>query len=1081
MDGALSSSRYGQADRGEGSSREHHRHDRRDRRRHHPYGGRERGGGGGYNHRDNRGRGGRPRQSKAPGNRFGGASTTSVNPQTAMLRQLGALLGKVGDVQDPPEGSTIVESINKNISDLALVLCSKDNAPKFLKFESSTGPMVRTDIDMEAAAPGAPMLKAEEEAGALAHLLISTVSTLPLQTPSYAGLTLAVNELSPKPDFTGFAGRCVTYGMWQFSSDVDSLLLEGLSEEQRSHTMSRLVHVLRYLALLGRLTIVLGYEDDDMTATARSQELTLAGLLHTLTTASIKAATSLNQLPTACLLANLVLSTLPYVQGTISKEFVTEQLLEPLETNVLNPETYKSTFAPGVGCKALLLKEEQDEGDDEDEEDDEEDESGQRCDTLQDLLRSVKRLVQSEEKATQFTLFTDAPWVGLKAPPLAQLSQDGDVPPGAPMTYTGEALRLSLSKSCISIPLLLSESDDGSLQLQCIDLSGIVFGRLPIFGSPPEDDDDEDEEANDDMETAKNEQLLAYQKGFGLLDRYFLADAIRDLLISHQSHVSDAGLERGSAKEVAQQLWAISHLYTEKGVEYGIIEALLSLIMQANNEGAYRNLFVSRVLLELTRLQPSVMPQALALAVSNIVSYYLPALVPTARDNFSRWFSFHLSNTDYQWPSGYWEHWAEYVTNGKRNSRGDFTVRTLSLMASRLSNVRSLVTDCLPHGSVLANYLLVKDMDEALREDDAILSIVRELEARIWEKNEDPDSLRAYMVGGELSETMEGAHFGAESTDMDKNWWRTGLTVRALLQPATRQHVQQREALQRALQPAEDNAIEQDGYDAEDVLMMLAENLVRYRPMLVATLARDAQSNKENADLRGETKASADEQLAIGGVYLLKQLENVLRYSRVLLESCTTCLVENQIVSGEAVMRWTLGDAGDDNGAISLVERWWEFANVAIRIGINDALAGLDSQNEESGGMVIDHGYAEETCPSSESIASRRMNAIVQRNGLIMQYMAKRVCGLLHQSDEGKKKLTPDMVDMVEGLKHCVVATKTLVLSKLKEDTSSTEKECCDLWSKSSMCGSELASLCVGAHDGSCFAVNTLIASLQAM
>lgn len=1068
MDGALSSSRYGQQGRGEGSSRPYNN---RHRRRDHPYGGGGRGGRGrgGYNRRG-RGGGG-PRRS--PGNRFGGASTTSIDPQTAMLRQLGALLGKVGELQTPPEGTTIVESITKNISDLSMVLCSKDNAPQFLKFQSSTSPALSADADMETANVEKPTsVKADDEAGALAHLVISTVSTLPLQTPSYAGLTLAVNELAPKPDFAGFAERCVTYGMRQFSRDVDSLFLDGLSEEERSCTLSRLTHILRYMALLGRLSIVLGYEDDDIMGTSKTQDVSLAGLLQILTTASVKAATSLNHLPTACLLAQLVLSTLPYVQGTIPKDFVVNRLVEPLETNVLNGETYKSTFAPGIGSTALLLKEEQDEGiDDEEEEEDEdeeEDESGQRCDTLQDLLRSVKRLVQSDDTATEFSLLTDAPWLGLKAP-AEEASEDAGIQSESPMTFTGKAIRLSLSAECKSIPSFMSESDNESVQVQCFDLNGVVFGRLPIFGSPPEDHD-EDEDDDEDMGTPKNEQLQSYQKQFGLLDRYFLADAVRDCLLNHRSHVSDAGLERGSAKEVAQQLWTISYLFPQKGIEYGIIEAMLSLIMQANNEGAYRNLFVSRVLLELTRLQPSIMPQALALAVSNIVSYYLPALVPSARDNFSQWFSFHLSNTDYQWPSGYWEHWAEYVTNGKRNSRGDFVLRTLSFMTSQLSNVESLVTDCLPPGSVLSNYLLGSDKDET-RTDETVLSIERDVGDRIWEKNEDPDLLRAYVIGDELSETGKGAN-------VSMDWWRSGLVIRALLQPATRQHASQREAIQRTLQSSDENTMEEDDVNSEDVLVMLTENLVRYRSLLLGALASDAETNDESM---GESKPKETEQLVIGGACMLTQLENVLQYSRVLLESCATCVVENEIVSGQAVLRWVLGGTSDEKDGVTLVQRWWEFAIIAIRIGINRASNGLDSdtQDVQSTGMVIDRGEETETGLNSESLAERRMKAIVENIDPIVQYMTKRVVSLLQQADDGKKKLTPDTVDLLEGLKQCVLATKTLVMSKLSEEKACTEKDAHDLWANSSICGSSLAS--VATQQGSGYAIETLTASLLPM
>jgi hypothetical protein len=465
------------------------------------------------------------------------------------------------------------------------------------------------------------------------------------------------------------------------------------------------------------------------------------------------------------------------------------------------------------------------------------------------------------------------------------------------------------------------------------------------------------------------------------------------------------------------------------------------------------------------------MPQALALAVSNIVSYYLPALVPSARDNFSQWFSFHLSNTDYQWPSGYWEHWAEYVTNGKRNSRGDFVLRSLSLMASQLNDVESLVADCLPPGSVLPKYLLASDKDDT-KADETILSIQRDVEARIWEKNEDPDLLRAYVIGDELSETVKAAN-------LSMDWWRSGLAVRALLQPATRQHKIQREAIQRTLQSSDENAMEEDNADPEDVLVMLTENLVRYRGLLLAALASDAETNDKSMV---QPKTTEVEQLAIGGATVLKQLENVLQYSRVLLESCTTCVVENEIVSGQAVLRWVLGDViSDGKDGANLVQRWWEFANIAIRIGINRALASLDSDTQvlQPSGMVIDRGEGMGKDPNSKSFAVRRMTSIVENIDPIVQYMTKRVCSLLQQADDGKKKLTPDMIDLVEGLKQCVLATKILVMSKLTEGGSCTEKEGHDLWSSSSICGSRLAS--VAAKEGSGHAVETLTASLLAM
>jgi hypothetical protein len=1007
---------------------------------------------------------------------------TSVDPQTAIIRQLGALLGKLGELQTPPEGSTVVQGITKNIADLAQVLCSENNAEKFLKFNAEP----RADMNVESTAVEARIIKAEEEAGTLAHILVSTVSTLPLQTPSYAALTLAVNELAPKPSYSGFASRCVTYAMHQFSSDMDALLLASLSVEERSRTQSRMKHVLRYLALLGRLTIVLSHQEDDVTGPPKTLGLTLAGFLQMLTTASVKAATYMQQLPTACLLAQLVLSTIPHVHGTISNTYLMEQVLEPLETSVLNSETYKSSFVPGVGRTALLLKEEQFEEEDDEEEDDDDDEeeeeeenaSGQRCDTLQDLLRSVRVLLRSEDKDTQFSLLTDAPWEGLKAPPVAPWPEVESYPPQEPLVNTNVPIRLSLSPDCRSILCLLSDCDDGSVEFQCFDLDGVVFGRLPIFGSPSEDqfdDNGDDDDDDDNMDTQTNEQLQTYQKQFGLLDRYFLADSVRDCLLSHQSHVSAAGLERGSAKDVAQQLWSICHLFSQKGIEYGITEQLMSLIMQANNEGAYRNMFVSRVLLELTRLQPSIMPQALALAISNIVSYYLPALVPSARDNFSRWFSFHLINTDYQWPAGYWEHWATYVTNGKRSSRGDFVLRILSIMASRVNEVQTIVTDCLAQGSVLAKYLIVDEQGGDSIEDDPFASIERDLVMRIWEKSEDPDSLRSYIVGDEVAESIAAAgNLSDENGNVDKIWWRTRVAVRALLDPATREQVRQRQAVQRLLRSSGDKAIEEDdSSNSEDVLAMLIENFVRYRPMLLATIAHDAKN-----------PTYEDDQLAAGKVFVLNQLESGLRHSRVLLESCVKCLAENDIVSGEMVMRWALGD-NDFKGSTVVVERWWEFAETAVRVGIANALSGLDTQSKDNPKLFeMDVSPSNEKEDGRENLAARRMTAILEQVDPIIRYMIKRVCDLLQQSGDGKRKLTPLDVDLVEGCRLVILAVKSLVLSRLKEEDSSftpvTNKEAQDLWSQCNVCGSHLASSCSDQRESSS-AVDALVASLYAM
>ena len=61
--------------------------------------------------------------------------------------------------------------------------------------------------------------------------------------------------------------------------------------------------------------------------------------------------------------------------------------------------------------------------------------------------------------------------------------------------------------------------------------------------------------------------------------------------------------------------------------------------------------------------------------------------------------------------------------NGKCNS-GDFTIRTLSLMASRLNEVHKIVSDCLPPGSALANYLMSDEEGGVSNEDNSVASVL---------------------------------------------------------------------------------------------------------------------------------------------------------------------------------------------------------------------------------------------------------------------------------------------------------------------------------------------------------------------
>ncbi|KAL7535548.1 hypothetical protein ACHAXR_006558, partial [Thalassiosira sp. AJA248-18] len=503
MDGALSSDRHGGgSDRGGGYSggggyRGGYRGGRGGRRgggyrggggrgRHHPYrrddygGGRHSGGGGRRHYDDDRGggggyhgrggyRGGRgggrgyrgggdsrggPRQ---PANRFS-TETKSVDPQYAMMKQLTAMVAKMGDLEGAADvaataddgmmeeaadngggGSTqrpVVKAIGTNVSDLVEVLCGPANAPLFLKFGSDETQQQPdkdesngegNDETITSEEKPTSKIDATQQAGGLATLLLHCATNLPLQTPSYAALTLGVDVKAPHETHAGFAKRCVELGMRIFGRDLDLALqcgssaivaksgeevngTGGLTEEEQVALLKskedqrcfaetcggtgnggqidayyRVKLLLRYFAHLANIGIV---------ALDESNEESLLGLLEMMVEAASRgsaaaAAASSSSANNgrgeksralsraAQLLASLVLSTIPYLLqlsgGLGNVRHRISEMVEALETNVSGRSAnYSSEYDPGSGPMSILLKGELDDapvGSMEDEED----------------------------------------------------------------------------------------------------------------------------------------------------------------------------------------------------------------------------------------------------------------------------------------------------------------------------------------------------------------------------------------------------------------------------------------------------------------------------------------------------------------------------------------------------------------------------------------------------------------------------------------------------------------------------------------------------------------------------------------
>ena len=474
---------------------------------------------------------------------------------------------------------------------------------------------------------------------------------------------------------------------------------------------------------------------------------------------------------------------------------------------------------------------------------------------------------------------------------------------------------------------------------QQVSLQGILVGRLPIFGSPRGGDDDDDDKNDDDddddeggmdegeeEDRPENERLQVYQKSFGLVDRYFLAEAVRDCLLSHEPKVTNTGVERGSIKSVAEQVWSLRHYVlslpsdtaattttttnddsetatmmgtndknnkivvdASVGLEFVVVEVILSLIVQASSSSSSSAwsfssgggtggggssgsssstlgpsgvrggggsgsavvvrettsldlTYLSRVLLELIKVEPSAMTAATVHGVATLVEDYMPALVPTARYNLCQWFAFHLIHSNYQWPAEYWNHWQPFVVqslqeennannscndnddenndsnNANRNSnrrigrwdnsRGAFVKETLAILMENVSNdSASDVLARLP--TRLAETLIPEEgpkttstttdgrgngndnnsNDNNNNIDTKLESLSRDLGRRIWEMKEEPFSILSYLMGEELEESMQSyIQEQMDATDATStSFWRTRVLARALLLPAYRE------------------------------------------------------------------------------------------------------------------------------------------------------------------------------------------------------------------------------------------------------------------------------------------------------
>ena len=1182
------------------------------------YRGRGRGGGrNNYNNNNNHRGSSGPRQ---PANRFS-TQTKSVDPQYAMMKQLTAMIAKMGDLtgaadvansQNNEESAVVnkeeekmdelrpvVKAIGTNVSDLVEVLCGVSNAPLFLKFgnddeqqeqdadgtndnnkegsenngsDNGDNDNMKSEttaevLDLDEKKPSSSSatttnnktINAATEAGGLVTLLLHCSTNLPLQTPSYAALTLGVDVKAPSETHSGFAKRCLELGVRIFGRDLD-LALEvchttvnnnnsGTSdnngtkgeneydvsmkseeeqveilkskEDERSYPAEssggagngkqldayyRIKLMLRYFAHLANIGIV----------AMDGEEGSLLVVLEMLVECASRAAATGSSsssggggnkdeksralVRSSQLLASLVLSTIPYI--SLNQNHRLMELVDALESNVISSTTsnYVSDYDPASGSKSILLKGELDDAapegetmddDDEEEDDDDEEDGGDQpapcADTLQDLLRTVRKLLLSDSNVTtRFALLDDSPWKALTidSPEAAEEStaaegmdvEQSTTTEKVPMSYKGEPLLLDLiggeEERCKSIPYLLSnDQGEETIEIRCRSLDGIVFGRLSIFDAPPSDDDSDDDDDEEEKKES-NPNMEAYTNTYSLIDRFFLSDAVRDVLLCHRPMVSDAGAERNTAKEVAEQIWSISHLFkssssppstenegmeestatpskvvASKGIEYGIVETLLSLVVQAtptnssipSSSPLHSHLYISRVLLELTKLQPTLIPQAIVLATSGMFNDFIPSLTPCARENLGYWFGFHLVNTGYQWPKAYWNHSAPYAsTTGGRNSRGEFIKVALTSMASMSSDgTIAVVKDCLPAGSSLVSSVFLSDKDG--EEEQDVSSTEKDLIHRMWNTAEDPDTIRQYIIGDELTESASGSGMGKvdSSNSMYHKcvWWRARMAIRALFFPITREKNRIAKATKNASGDNEGGmVVEEEVDDSEDILADMSDALPRFKPVVLAALARDADAY----DSIASGKLDDDELLLAGEITILKEVGSLIpSWDITMMNAMLECLMKTGIISSIAITKWALSEHGNDDGSSNgnICNSWWKFVSLAFRNSIRDACSRFEDSKADVGfgiGMIVDNEGQNDVDPAET--AAQRLDEALKSAIPILKYVTDRVSQILAAST-AEKKIPLASADVSDGMK-CLMRALLFHFNSLVLDDS---------------------------------------------
>ena len=309
----------------------------------------------------------------------------------------------------------------------------------------------------------------------------------------------------------------------------------------------------------------------------------------------------------------------------------------------------------------------------------------------------------------------------------------------------------------------------------------------------------------------------------------------------------------------------------------------------------------------------------------------------------------------------------------------------------------------------------------------------------MWNTAEDPDTIRQYVIGDELAEAASGAGIGkvdGGSSMYNKSiWWRARLAVRALFFPITRENDRIRRATKSAWKErsgeegdttdtANDGMVyDEDVDETEDILADLSDAIPRFKPVVLAALARDADAYDSTAS----GQLDDDELLLAGEISILKEVGGIIpSWDVTMMNAMIECLMKTGIVSGMAVVKWAVAQHGNDDGSSSSIDiqpHWWKFVSMTFCYAIRDACTRFEASTTDLGGgigMIVDNEGQNDDVDPSET-AALRLDEALKSSVPILKYAIERACQVLAAST-AEKKIPLVCADVADGMKNLLRA-----------------------------------------------------------